>query len=233
MASLDGASNIEAAWCETRKVSQDLGAAYIGIKQDFQADDPLFLWTLPEWVTEMYLETVYPDHDPRLAHCRANTTPYFYGREFWLRDDVIPEPRRVYDEEIVGVGMKSMVAIPVHKATGSSFGLVAWAFDMSNAELQRHYSDAGSVIHLVAIAAYERIAALVNGERRARIGLSKRECESLLWLGRGLRYSQIAEKLGVRSGTVEFHLGNARRKLGAKSREQALVRAMQLDIINP
>jgi DNA-binding CsgD family transcriptional regulator len=47
-----------------------------------------------------------------------------------------------------------------------------------------------------------------------------------------LRNDRIAEKLGISRPTVELHLANARRKLNAKTREQALARAVALGLLS-
>jgi DNA-binding CsgD family transcriptional regulator len=63
--------------------------------------------------------------------------------------------------------------------------------------------------------------------------LTPREVECLEWLGRGLDNEKTAKKLGIAMATVALHLTNARRKLGAATREQALVLALQRGLIDP
>lgn len=63
--------------------------------------------------------------------------------------------------------------------------------------------------------------------------LTPREIECLEWLGRGLTYSAIAKRLGITVATVALHLANARMKLGAATREQALVIALKRCLIDP
>lgn len=63
--------------------------------------------------------------------------------------------------------------------------------------------------------------------------LTPREIECLEWLGRGLRIEGIGSKLGIASTTVVTHLSGARRKLGAATREQALVLALRHGLIKP
>lgn len=67
----------------------------------------------------------------------------------------------------------------------------------------------------------------------ARNVLTPREVECLEWLGRGLDNEKIARKLGIAMATVALHSTNARRKLGAATREQALVLALQRALIDP
>jgi DNA-binding CsgD family transcriptional regulator len=63
--------------------------------------------------------------------------------------------------------------------------------------------------------------------------LTLREIECLEWLGRGLRVEGIGSKLGIASTTVVTHLGGARKKLRAATREQALVLALRDGLIDP
>lgn len=63
---------------------------------------------------------------------------------------------------------------------------------------------------------------------RGRLGgpvvaiLSARERQCLALIGDGFRIKSIARELGLAEVTVELHLRNARRKLGAKTRDQAV-----------
>ncbi len=63
--------------------------------------------------------------------------------------------------------------------------------------------------------------------------LTDREREVLLWLGRGERSDQIAHRLNIKPVTVSLHLKNARKKLGARTREQALGLAIVKGWIEP
>jgi DNA-binding response OmpR family regulator len=58
-----------------------------------------------------------------------------------------------------------------------------------------------------------------------RIDLGGRELETLTWAARGKTFAEIGEILGLSRRTVEFHLDNARRKLGVPTRTQALIKA--------
>jgi DNA-binding CsgD family transcriptional regulator len=67
------------------------------------------------------------------------------------------------------------------------------------------------------------------GQHDCRLGdlLSPREREVLVWLASGLRTAEIAHRMGIETVTVGYHLQRARRKLGARTREQALVIALR------
>ncbi|SDH79953.1 helix-turn-helix domain-containing protein [Roseospirillum parvum] len=61
--------------------------------------------------------------------------------------------------------------------------------------------------------------------------LTPRERQCLSLLGQGLLNKAIAHELGIARVTVDVHIASARRRLGARTREQALVKALRLDLI--
>lgn len=63
------------------------------------------------------------------------------------------------------------------------------------------------------------------------IVLSEREIEVLTLLCNGLRTGQISYTLNLAPGTVAFHIRNARLKMGARTREQAVARAVSRGIV--
>ena len=89
---------------------------------------------------------------------------------------------------------------------------------------------------------YDVLAALITARlaRVARsaiwpkqVGLREREVETLTWAARGKTFWEIGEILGLSKRTVEFHLENARRKLGVATRTQALIKAATGHLIQP
>jgi DNA-binding response OmpR family regulator len=66
-----------------------------------------------------------------------------------------------------------------------------------------------------------------------RVGLREREVETLTWAARGKTFGEIGMILGLSKRTVEFHLENARRKLGVATRTQALIKAAAGQLIHP
>jgi DNA-binding response OmpR family regulator len=89
---------------------------------------------------------------------------------------------------------------------------------------------------------YDVLAALIAARlaRVARsavwpkqVGLREREVETLTWAARGKTFWEIGAILGLSKRTVEFHLENARRKLGVATRTQALIKAATGHLIQP
>jgi DNA-binding CsgD family transcriptional regulator len=57
--------------------------------------------------------------------------------------------------------------------------------------------------------------------------------ETLTWAARGKTSSEIAQILGLTKRTVDFHIDNARIKLGATNRIQAAIKAASGNLIEP
>ncbi|MEO1542560.1 MAG: helix-turn-helix transcriptional regulator [Pseudomonadota bacterium] len=67
----------------------------------------------------------------------------------------------------------------------------------------------------------------------SRLVLTKRETQCLQALADGLDNAGIAKTLGIRVPTVAMHIANARRKLGALTRIQAVAKAVGTGLIHP
>ncbi|MGP0091405.1 MAG: response regulator transcription factor [Xanthobacteraceae bacterium] len=63
--------------------------------------------------------------------------------------------------------------------------------------------------------------------------LNEREIETLTWVARGKTSAQIADMLGLAKRTIDFHIDNARAKLGAATRTQAVAKATTERLIRP
>ncbi|MDA8415770.1 MAG: response regulator transcription factor [Betaproteobacteria bacterium] len=63
--------------------------------------------------------------------------------------------------------------------------------------------------------------------------LAEREREVLTWSARGKTSLEISLILGLSKRTVDFHMDNARNKLGVATRIEAVIRASHLGLINP
>jgi len=66
-----------------------------------------------------------------------------------------------------------------------------------------------------------------------RIALNDREVETLTWVARGKTSAEIAHILGLSKRTVDFHIDNARGKLGAATRTEAVIKAADGGLIEP
>ena len=65
------------------------------------------------------------------------------------------------------------------------------------------------------------------------VALNEREVEVLTWAARGKTSAEIANILGLTKRTVDFHIDNAREKLGAATRTEAVLKAATGRLIEP
>jgi len=63
--------------------------------------------------------------------------------------------------------------------------------------------------------------------------LNDREVEVLTWVARGKTSMEIAQIIGLTKRTVDFHIDNARTKLGAATRTEAVIKAATGRLIEP
>lgn len=73
--------------------------------------------------------------------------------------------------------------------------------------------------------------AQLRAEKEAACGhepvLTPRERDCLAYSADGLRTAKVAHRLGIAEATVEMHLRSARKRLGAKTRDQAIAVAVR------
>lgn len=88
---------------------------------------------------------------------------------------------------------------------------------------------------LALAAAFRQAAALRENDQAAEIveSLTLREHEILNLLVEGYTNRQIAQKLFVELPTIKWHISNIYKKLGVRSRVQAILRARELNLISP
>jgi DNA-binding NarL/FixJ family response regulator len=65
------------------------------------------------------------------------------------------------------------------------------------------------------------------------VDLNEREIEALTWVARGKTSAEIAIILSLAKRTVDFHLENARIKLGVRTRTEAVIKAAFGRLIDP
>ncbi len=90
-------------------------------------------------------------------------------------------------------------------------------------------------LHLLAIHAHARLLALHHTAAKcndAVIALSEREREVLRAAIHGNGDARIAQDLGISLRTVRFHFASIRNKLEAKSRMEAIARAVNLHLVH-
>lgn len=89
---------------------------------------------------------------------------------------------------------------------------------------------------------FDRLVFIINGRiagvARTKLSpkiakLNDREIDVLTWVSRGKTSIEIARKLRLSKRTVDFHVDNARIKLHAATRTEAVIKAVASGLIKP
>lgn len=192
--------------------------------------DPLsgVLTTFPKQWLEHYCRNGLVEIDPILKHCRQELVPYFWAtehrrargrsRRFW-------ELREQY-------GLRNGLSIPLRYELFR--GTLSVAFDDIQAAEQTVFSHpAVSQLFMLVPYLLAGMGHQFQNSMPERQGLTPREMECLYWASAGKTSWEISHILTRSERTIDFHLLNARRKLGSVSRQQAVGTAAAYGLIAP
>src|SRR5689334_3088127 len=183
--------------------------------------------SLPEAWLEHYVAEGFFSVDPAVHHCLQEAAPLVAGHSVRQADS---GKATRFRDDAHEAGYRGSVTLPLH-LPGAALGSFSLITAMQGDEFLSWHRDRGQWITLAAHAVDAQLIKLISPSL-PRPKLTARERECLIWLASGLRYDRIAERLGICLATVELHVANARRKLGARTREQAVAIAVALRLLD-
>lgn len=199
------------------RVARTLGFQYFHYRSaQLEATNGPYGWS------ERYRQGNYYPFDPirRRAFSTRNTAVWSIG----LRDRV--QDNWKYIEESADYGACRGVSIPVFGAYGHRASV---CFSDGEYDIDADGAWQAPMLHVIA-SLFDR--ALRRTFVPCDIRLTSQEIVCLSWTSRGKTMPEIAIILGNTRRTVEFHLTNARQKLGVASLPQAVAEAMRRGIID-
>jgi LuxR family transcriptional regulator, quorum-sensing system regulator LasR len=166
--------------------------------------------------------------DPTVSHCLASCLPIV-----WEPDTFNGVRERELYEEACGHGVRSGVTFPIHGPNGE-FGVVSFASDtMPDARFREDAEHYLPELSLLRDYAFESAMRFVNVQAGPTPHLTKRELEVLNWVMVGKSSWEISMITNCSEATVNFHIANIRQKFNVNTRQQALVKAIAMGILNP
>jgi DNA-binding CsgD family transcriptional regulator len=186
-----------------------------------------------DWL-EYYQDRALHLTDPHVVKVRrGNLLPYHWGEaQVASLDD--PAMRRAADETREA-GLSAAICVPMAGAFDPTRPVAGMTLGstLSEAELSRLTAGIGSHIVALAHAFHTLSLGALTRERMGIPPLTSRERDCLSYVAQGLRQDSLAWRMGLSRATVEMHLGNARRKLKARTLPEAVARALVYGEIQP
>ena len=162
----------------------------------------------------VYNENRFYADNPLPFAARKRSAPFLWSDLTWSN----PKAKWVRDT-MHDCGCPDGIFVPCH-GPGNYLGAISIAFERIG-DLDRTDRLA---IGLASYFVHERMKDSFQIGTPARPSLSSREADCLSFVADGKTDIEIADLLCITTPTVAFHISNARRKLGAKTRAQAVAR---------
>jgi LuxR family quorum sensing-dependent transcriptional regulator len=162
-------------------------------------------------------------HHPLIQHALTTAEP-FTTRQVQARG-LTPEQKKALEFIGTELNLTAGFVVPVRR-NGTLLGIVSYAGQTCRmGPIER------SILHLLAHTGLVHALELKDAKDVPPIGLSPRELQCLQWASRGKTDAEIGVILGISARTARFHIENAKRKLGAATRVQAVAEAMRRNAI--
>ncbi len=208
----------------------DLGVTQFTYRLSYLPDDvpSKFLCTTyrQDWA-EYYFQNRLNDVDPVVRRLKQQNLPFVWG-DHW--DQKISKDDNGFFIQAGDFGYRNGVAIPLHQ-TSSMASALTLIPDVHRSDFVSWNNSYFPHYHSLAILFNE--ALLTRFSDKALVNLTDREKECLLWTANGKTNWEIGQLLSLSASTVKFHLANACRKLSVHSKHQAVLKAVEMGLIEP
>ncbi|MBU1001711.1 MAG: LuxR family transcriptional regulator [Proteobacteria bacterium] len=230
---LTNAKDKDTAWSLLLGFAESLGLAHVHTWFGTTPEQMTVETTCPDWWAPYYMENKLWEKDAFWQHCNAGHGPTTYGINTQGRNPAMPDESveiAKFLKHTIDLG--SGFGFPVFTPDGQRIGGINLGISGTIEALARMPTQNIMAAVMAATAVHTKSHAMDSMGLEA-VSLTLRERECLLWLTKGLRTKEISDKLNLSDHTVLFHLTNAKAKLGAETREQAIARAVVLGLIVP
>lgn len=178
--------------------------------------------TYPQTWTTHYLASRYEDMDPVIHQARLRHETFRWDADGG--DLGLSAPQRQLMDEATQFGIRCGFTIPIHDRHGL-FAALTFASDERQPLFFRVIERYERALQLVAIFFHIQARRRLTSERMVDgVALSRREIQCLQWAARGKSDWDIGRILGISQRTAAFHLDNAKKKLGVRTKAQAAIR---------
>lgn len=227
---LNSARDSRDVWMSSLQVLSDLGLSKVVFFDLSKATAPVILSNAGADWTDEYTATVLAGRDPFPLNCLSRVDPVLTGighmeGQDYLSDAALEQVAQGSESLNIRTGL-SITLCPDQTGAGIGLNLMS---NHSVAEFSQLRAEQEAVWRAWCQLTY---AGLSKQPAPLPVAiLSVRESDCLALVADGLRTNEIAYRLGISDGTVEMHTRNARAKLGAKTRDQAVAIAVRSGLV--
>jgi DNA-binding CsgD family transcriptional regulator len=182
----------------------------------------------PAEFSQIYGDPTLQRRDPVMQHCKRQSVPIIWNQETYIEQGLgeLWEHQATY-------GYRTGIAMALHLPDGKHFLLGVdrdQALPNDPDELQRLVAD----LQLFAVHAQDAALRLLVplAQQPERPALTPREMDVLRWTMEGKTAWEAGALLGISERTVVFHVNNAMHKLGCINKQQAVLKALRLGLID-
>jgi DNA-binding CsgD family transcriptional regulator len=234
-----GLKTADACWGAALDLVAEFGGNSLSVAV-INGDNPVpsfFRSTMDERWLAQYIERSLVLGDPLPLHAVRSRRPLLIRGGTLRATEARNAQALELNHSMTEMGYHSVLAVPFDSDLTGSTRVVVFSSDLA---FDRHFkggdSDQLALLTMV-FNAYLFADAGTGVQEAARVDgavpvLSRREREVLLYLALGLKTQRIAERLQLAEVTVRKYFQSARLKLGARTREQALARAIRNGLIS-
>lgn len=187
---------------------------------------------LPSSWWDWYHDNNYHNCDPFFDLCCHTYQSIFTGADVLSDWPMFTSKQKKLVAEVSEIDFNSGLGMPMKLAQhNGNYGGWNLGSSLRLSEFKSQCEQILSDIQLAALFSHHHLNK-IKDKKPTTIKLSNREKECLLWLSQGLKTQAISEKINIQPVTVDFHIKNARLKLNALTREQALAIAIHEGLIS-
>lgn len=183
--------------------------------------EPKLISNYPPLWTEHYLQNQYQKVDPVIMRARRGGSPFPWSGPDLRCVEMSPAQRKLFDEA-AQFSIRCGLTIPIIDRRGC-VAAMTFAADKPNSAFLRVAERYEQALQLMATCFHIYARRRLSGNRTVDgVSLTPREYECLQWSARGKSAWTIGCILGIKARTVDFHLDNAKKKLGVHTKDQAV-----------
>ncbi len=165
--------------------------------------------------------------DPTVAHTLNHSVPLL-----WTPEPFKKKNEKEFFEEASSYGLKTGIILPIHGFNGE-FGMFSFSSErLANIKSQTEIENVLPDLALLRDYVFETsLRFLKKTPAKVAFHLTPRELEILKWMKISKSSWEIGKILSCSEATVNFHIANIRNKFKVHNRQQAVIKAIQLGLL--